>query len=191
MNKLYQSVAAFTVVLMLAHCSPALAQSSKSSHGKQGSEIQSKVAIVLHGGAGIILEKNFTPELEQEYRDTLRMALDLGYALLLKGESSVDAVKAAIVYLEDSPLFNAGKGAVFTHKGRNSLDASIMKGDDLSAGTLAGVNHVKNPILLADKIRTDSVHVMMSAEGAEEFAQEHNIDRGFPRMTRIILSTVL
>ncbi len=152
-----------------------------SSHSRGPSDAKSKVAIVLHGGAGTILKKNLTPELEREYRNTLRRALDAGYTKLLSGKSSVEAVKAAIVILEDSPLFNAGRGAVFTHAGKNSLDASIMQGDDLSAGTLAGVHRVKNPILLADKIRTDSEHVMMTGEGAEEFAKEHQVDLVAPK----------
>lgn len=102
--------------------------------------------------------------------------MDAGYSKLLSGHSSVEAVKTAIVVLENSPLFNAGKGAVFTHNGENSLDASIMKGDDQSAGAIAGVGRVKNPILLADKVRAGSEHVMMTEHGAEEFAQEHGIE---------------
>ena len=152
-----------------------------SSHRKPSESLKSKVALVLHGGAGVILEKNFTPELEQQYREALRRALYAGYRKLLKGESSAEAVKTSIVILEDSPLFNAGKGAVFTHNGKNSFDASIMQGDDQSAGALAGVHRVKNPILLADKIRTDSQHVMMTGDGAEEFAQQHQIELVDPK----------
>ena len=134
-----------------------------------------KTALVLHGGAGTLTRKEITPEQEEEYRAKLREALMAGAEVLHRQGTSVDAVIAAIVILEDSYLFNAGKGAVFTHKGVNALDASIMAGGDLSAGAVAGVETVKNPILLADKVRTNSEHVMMTAEGAEEFAKEQNI----------------
>lgn len=132
--------------------------------------------LVIHGGAGTILKKNMTAETEKAYREKLDEALEAGYEILEKGGTSVEAVKAAIVIMEDSPLFNAGKGAVFTHEGVNELDASIMYSSDLSAGAVAGVSHIKNPILLADKIRTDSVHVMMAREGAEAFAKEQGFE---------------
>ena len=131
-----------------------------------------KISLVIHGGAGTILKKDMTAEQEEEYKAQLSAALEYGYKVLKEGGSSVDAVKATLVILEDSPLFNAGKGAVFTHQGTNELDASIMSGKDLSAGAVAGVSHIKNPILLADKVRTNSEHVMMAREGAEQFAKE-------------------
>ena len=112
----------------------------------------SKTAIVLHGGAGTLTREEITPEQEKEYRAKLREALMAGAGVLRRGGASIDAVTTAIVILEDSPLFNAGKGAVFTHTGVNALDASIMAGGDLSAGAVAGVETVKNPILLADKV---------------------------------------
>ncbi|WP_251357806.1 isoaspartyl peptidase/L-asparaginase family protein [Kangiella sp. TOML190] len=139
------------------------------------------IAIVIHGGAGTITKENMTPELEQQYKAALKQALVAGYHVLINQGSSQEAVKTAIVMLEDSPLFNAGKGAVFTHDEKNSLDASIMVGSDLSAGAVAGVENIKNPILLADKIRTDSVHVMMSGKGAEEFAASHKIEQVDPK----------
>ncbi len=135
------------------------------------------VAIVIHGGAGTILKENMTANLEEQYKAALKEALIAGYHVLINNGSSTDAVKTAIVILEDSPLFNAGKGSVFTHDEKNSLDASIMVGNDLSAGAVAGVEVIKNPILLADKVRTDSVHVMMSGKGAEEFAQANEIQK--------------
>ena len=134
------------------------------------------IGLVIHGGAGTILKKNMTPETDKAYREKLDEALQAGYAVLDKGGSSIDAVKTAIVIMEDSPLFNAGKGAVFTHEGVNELDASIMYSKDLSAGAVAGVSHIKNPILLADKVRTDSKHVMMAREGAETFAKEQGFE---------------
>lgn len=134
------------------------------------------IGLVIHGGAGTILKKNMTPENEKAYREKLDEALSAGYAVLDQGGTSIEAVKTAIVIMEDSPLFNAGKGAVFTHEGVNELDASIMYSKDLSAGAIAGVSHIKNPILLADKVRTDSVHVMMAREGAEEFAKEQGFE---------------
>lgn len=134
------------------------------------------IGIVIHGGAGTILKQNMTPETEAKYREKLDEALNAGYSVLEQGGTSIEAVKTAIVIMEDSPLFNAGKGAVFTHEGVNELDASIMYSDDLSAGAVAGVSHIKNPILLADKVRTDSIHVMMAREGAEEFAKEQGFE---------------
>ncbi len=139
------------------------------------------LAIVIHGGAGTILKENMSPQLEQDYKAALKQALLAGYHVLINDGSSQEAVKSAIVQLEDSPLFNAGKGAVFTHDEKNSLDASIMVGNDLSAGAIAGVETIKNPILLADKVRTDSVHVMMSGKGAESFAAKHQIEQVKPK----------
>jgi beta-aspartyl-peptidase (threonine type) len=128
-------------------------------------------AIVLHGGAGTILKENMTPELEKEYLAKLDEALEKGYNTLEKGGTSADAVVAAIVILEDSPLFNAGKGSVFTHEGKNEMDASIMDGKTLKAGAAAKLTKVKNPIIAARCILEKSPHVMMVGEGAEEFAK--------------------
>src|SRR5437870_5317088 len=105
--------------------------------------------LVIHGGAGTISRSEMTPEREKAYRDTMSMALEAGYAVLKGGGSSLDAVEATIKIMEDSPLFNAGKGAVFTHDGRNELDAAIMDGATLKAGAVAGLHRIKNPISLA------------------------------------------
>ena len=137
----------------------------------------STFGMVIHGGAGTILKKNMTPELEQAYQSKLKEALQTGYDILKNNGSSLDAVEATINILEDSPLFNAGKGAVFTGDGTHELDASIMDGRTLQAGAVASVKHVKNPITLARLVLEKSPHVMMVGAGAEEFAVQHNLDR--------------
>lgn len=113
-------------------------------------------AIVIHGGAGTILKKNMSPELEAQYKAKLEEAVKVGYEVLKNGGSSIDAVEKTINTLEDSPLFNAGKGAVFTNQGKNELDASIMDGKTLKAGAIAGVTTVKNPISLARAVMEKS-----------------------------------
>ena len=137
---------------------------------------QKKYVLVIHGGAGTILKSNMTAKQEDEYKAKLTEALKAGYAEMQKGNSSVDAVSASIMIMEDSPLFNAGKGAVFTAAGTNELDASIMYGKDKSAGAIAGVHTIKNPITAAIAVMQKSEHVMLSGVGAEEFAKEQKLD---------------
>lgn len=137
---------------------------------------QSQFSIVIHGGAGTILRKNMTPEKEAEYKAKLEEAIRVGYNILKQGGTSLDAVEKTINVLEDSPLFNAGKGAVFTNAETNEHDASIMDGNTLKAGASAGTTNVKNPINLARAIMDYSPHVMLSGKGAETFAQEHNLE---------------
>lgn len=137
---------------------------------------RSAVAIAIHGGAGTILKSNMTPELEKAYHEKLEAALKKGYQLLQQGKSSTEAVQAAIVIMEDSELFNAGKGSVFAHDKSNQMDASIMEGKNLNAGAVTGVSHVKNPIKLAAKIMHNSNHVMLSAKGAEAFARTQQLE---------------
>lgn len=132
--------------------------------------------IVIHGGAGVIRRESLTPEKEAAYRARLTEALQAGHAVLAQGGTSLDAVGAAIRILEDSPLFNAGKGAVFNHDGQNELDASIMDGRTLKAGAVAGLHHVKNPIELARKVMEKSPHVMMVGDGAEAFAKAQGLE---------------
>jgi beta-aspartyl-peptidase (threonine type) len=132
--------------------------------------------IAIHGGAGVISRASMTPESEAAYRRDLESALDAGYAVLARGGSGLDAVTTAVRILEDSPLFNAGRGAVFNHEGINELDASIMDGKDLQAGAVAGVRHIRNPVLLARAVMEDSPHVMLTGTGAEEFALERGIE---------------
>ena len=131
---------------------------------------QTKIMFVMHGGAGTITRQSMTPEAEKQYREKLEEALRTGHAILAKGGTSLDAVEASIRILEDSPLFNAGKGAVFTHEGRNELDAAIMDGMTKKAGAVAGVTIVKNPISAARAVMDKSPHVMMAGKGAELFA---------------------
>ena len=131
--------------------------------------------LVIHGGAGVE-RADMTPQLEADARAALKRALRKGHAELKGGKTSIDAVTAAITVLEDDPLFNAGKGAVFTHDGRNELDAAIMDGSTLAAGAVAGVHRIRNPILLARAVMERSPHVMMVGDGAEAFAREQGFD---------------
>lgn len=133
-------------------------------------------AIVIHGGAGTILKKNMTPEDEVAYMAKLEEAIKVGYEILKNGGTSLDAVEKTINVMENSPLFNAGKGAVFTNAGINELDASIMDGKNLDAGASAGTRTVKNPINLARAVMENSAHVMLSGEGAEQFAKEQGLE---------------
>ncbi len=134
------------------------------------------IGIVVHGGAGTILKSNMRPEVEQQYREKLTEAITAGYGVLQNNGTSLDAVERVINILEDSPLFNAGKGAVFTHDGTNELDASVMDGKTLKAGAVAGVKHIKNPITLARMVMEQSPHVMLVGDGAETFAKAHGMD---------------
>ncbi len=133
-------------------------------------------AIAIHGGAGTILKANMTPEKEEAYRQALSEALAIGEKILEEGGSALDAVEQTIVYLEDSPLFNAGKGAVFTNAGTNELDASFMDGKTRNAGAVGGVTIVKNPIRAARLVMEQSPHVMLVGKGAEDFAVHHGLD---------------
>lgn len=131
--------------------------------------------IVVHGGAGTILKEDMTPALEKAYREGLQQALDIAYAVLEEGGSAVNAVKAAIVVLEDNVLFNAGKGSVFTKKGVQEMDAAIMEGTGLEAGAVAGVRSVRNPIELATEVMQNSNHVFLSGKGANDFAIKQGV----------------
>jgi L-asparaginase / beta-aspartyl-peptidase len=135
-----------------------------------------KFVLVIHGGAGTILRSQMTPEKEQAYKDGLTRALKAGYAILQRGGSSLDAVEAAIRVLEDDPHFNAGKGSVFTHEGKNEMDAAIMNGATLAAGSVAGVTVIRNPISAARAVMEKSNHVMMVGPGAEQFARSIGLD---------------
>jgi beta-aspartyl-peptidase (threonine type) len=132
----------------------------------------SKYTLVLHGGAGTILRKNMTPDKEAMYRKGLDDALETGYALLAKGGSAMDAIRAAVVSLEDNVLFNAGRGSVFAKDGSQEMDASIMDGKTLMAGAVSAVKNIRNPVELAYEIMTRSPHVMLIGQGASDFATE-------------------
>ena len=135
-----------------------------------------KIAIAIHGGVGTILRSQMTPDLEREYRHELGSALNAGWDILEKGGSSLDAVEAAVVSLEDFPLFNAGRGSVFTSEGKNEMDAAIMDGTRLRAGSVAFVRNVRNPIRLARLVMERTEHVLLAGEGANQFAAETGIE---------------
>lgn len=151
--------------LALSLCLPTIAMAAKAPIG-----------IVIHGGAGTISRDSMTPAQEQAYHAMLTHAVNQGYDVLEQGGSSLDAVSAAVTVLEDSPLFNAGKGAVYTFDETHELDASIMDGRERRAGAVAGVTNVKNPILLARAVMEKSVHVMLSGKGAEQFAKQQQLE---------------
>ncbi len=136
---------------------------------------QSPIAIVIHGGAGTLLPEHITAEQRAEYHKALSTALKRGFDLLSAGKTSEDAIIAAITSMEDSPLFNAGHGAVLTHQGTAELDASIMLGADRNAGAVAGVSTIKNPILAAREVMHHSPHVMLAGHGADDFAEQRGL----------------
>ncbi|MEL6812204.1 MAG: isoaspartyl peptidase/L-asparaginase, partial [Bacteroidota bacterium] len=175
--KKFQILTLFIGLFVLFSC-----DSKKSDVGK--SEISEEKAIpnvdnfgiVIHGGAGTILKENMSDSLENAYRTKLEEAIRTGHEILKGGGDAMEAVTATINILEDSPLFNAGKGAVFTHEETNELDASVMDGATLNAGAVAGVTRIKNPIDLAVAVMDNSPHVMLSGKGAEIFAQEKGFE---------------
>jgi len=144
--------------------------SAPAEHKAEADQIPLEYALVLHGGAGSMNFESMPPERQKRYTGPLDSALQLGLDILDEGGASIDAVETVIRYLEDHPLFNAGKGAVFTSAGRNELDASIMTGQDLKAGAVAGVTNIRNPISAARAVMEQSPHVMLAGEGASEFA---------------------
>src|SRR4030042_3587520 len=135
-----------------------------------------KYGLVIHGGAGTIEKDKMPPEIEAQYEEKLNEALLAGYKILSDGGSSLDAVEKVINILEDSPLFNAGKGAVFAHNGINELDASIMDGNTHNAGAVARLTHIKNPISLARMVMEKSEHVFLIGDGAEQFAVQNGVE---------------
>lgn len=174
--KNYLLLLLFTIALISCKETQKENNSSSQEVASETTQEPQKIAIVIHGGAGTILKKNMTPEKEAAYNTQLHLALETGYAILKNGGSSIDAVEKTIHILENSPLFNAGKGAVFTHEEKNELDASIMTGNDLNAGAVAGVTTIKNPISAARMVLEASPHVMLSGTGAETFAKEKGLE---------------
>lgn len=136
--------------------------------------MNNKFSIVIHGGAGTLVKGMMTPELEARYKKDLKAAMDSGYKVLESGKSAVDAVEAAVMVLENSPLFNAGKGAVFTATGTHEMDASIMDGKTLNAGAVSLITGIKNPVQLARDVMEKSEHVFLAGDGAHEFAKDLN-----------------
>lgn len=137
---------------------------------------QDDIVMIIHGGAGYVVKGDMTPEKEKEYIAGMTAALQAGYKIINSGGSSMDAVEAALVYMEDSPLFNAGKGSVFTADGKNEMDASIVSGDGMHAGAVAGVTTIKNPIKAARAVITETPHVFLAREGAEAFAKKVGLE---------------
>jgi len=133
------------------------------------------IALAIHGGAGTILRSQMTPGLEHEYRNGLENALKAGWSVLTGGGSSVDAVEAAVTSLEDFPLFNAGRGSVFTHEGMQEMDAAIMDGTKLKAGAVTFVRNIKNPVKLARLVMEETDHILLAGEGANQFAVDQGI----------------
>jgi len=134
--------------------------------------VSNNISIAVHGGAGTILRSNMTPQLQQQYEGALQDALDAGYHVLASGGSSLDAVQAAVVSLEDFPLFNAGRGSVFGNNGKHEMDAAIMWGKTLEAGAVCGVTGVRNPVVLARAVMEHSGHVLLSGAGAAAFGEK-------------------
>lgn len=163
-------------VLLTLFLSALISSMYQGCSTQQAGQWEFNFGLVVHGGAGTILKQNMTPDAEKAYMAKLEEALRAGYQILRNNGSSLDAVEKCINILEDSPLFNAGKGAVFTSDGKNELDASIMDGKTLNAGAIAGVTTVKNPISLARIVMEESQHVMMSGSGAETFAANNGLD---------------
>ena len=161
------------LIILLAIVSIQCQQSPTKTVQKKS---ESTFGIVIHGGAGTILKKNMTPEMEKEYRAVLAQAIEVGHAILKAGGTSQEAVEKTIWVMEDSPLFNAGRGAVLTADGFASLDASFMDGKTLNAGAISGVQHIKNPITTAIAVMEQSPHVMLSGKGADEFAVTLGLD---------------
>jgi beta-aspartyl-peptidase (threonine type) len=166
---MFKSIQILTLILSTAIIS---ACSQTESSNISSTESDTKYVMVIHGGAGTILKSTMTPEKEAAYTAALTKALETGYAAISEGKTSLDAVEATIHILEDSPLFNAGKGAVFTNEGKNEMDAAIMDGSNLKAGSVAGVRVIKNPISAAKAVMEKSEHVMMAGAGAEKFATQ-------------------
>ena len=165
----------FLALLTISNA-PVFAQKASFPDIRQRQSPQNpRLGFVIHGGAGVIKRGSLTAEKEKEYRAKLEEALMAGYKALQDGKSSLDAVEIAINIMEDSPLFNAGKGAVFNADGKNELDSSIMEGKTLTAGAVAGVKHIKNPISLARAVMEKSPNVLLAGDGAEKFAESIGI----------------
>lgn len=161
------------LLLLVASCGQ---QATHQDHQSDSPAQVTEFALAIHGGAGTIRKENLSPEQEAAYRQKLDESLQAGYAVLESGGEALDAVVAAVKVMEDSPLFNAGKGAVFTNEGTNELDAAIMNGVDRNAGAVAGITTVKNPITAARAVMENSPHVFMVGKGAEQFAAAQNLE---------------
>jgi beta-aspartyl-peptidase (threonine type) len=164
------------MIRLLAFFAAVLLVGSCASTSPPGDAAKPRWSIAVHGGAGVIERAQMDAATEAAYRGALNAALDRGSAVLARGGSSLEAVEAVITGMEDDPLFNAGRGAVFTAEGRNELDASIMDGATLKAGAVAGLTRVRHPISLARRVMENSPHVMLIGPGAEEFARTQGLE---------------
>lgn len=162
-------------VLLAGMLVPAIGLPGCKEHAMEANK-KNTWALAIHGGAGVITRASMDRSAEQAYRMALYSALGKGEEILAAGGSSLDAVEAVVRFLEDDPLFNAGRGAVFTYEGKNEMDASIMDGRDRSAGAVSGVSHVRHPITLARAVKEHSPHVFLSGRGAETFAREQGVE---------------
>ncbi|MBN1387405.1 MAG: isoaspartyl peptidase/L-asparaginase [Bacteroidales bacterium] len=169
-----RSVFLFLIVIATLSCN------NKTREKDEQVITQKEWALVIHGGAGVITRDLMTPERDSAYRKVLTEALETGANILSGGGSAIEAVEKTIQVMENSPLFNAGRGAVFTNKGTNEMDAAIMDGSDINAGSVAGITNIKNPISAARAVMEKSVHVMLSGQGASEFAFEQGLEKVDP-----------
>lgn len=169
----------FSLILFIS-CNENASESATNADSESEKSVENdslpNFGIVIHGGAGTILKKNMSDSLEQAYKTKLEEAIRTGHEILANGGTALEAVQRTINVMEDSPLFNSAKGAVFTNEGKNELDASIMDGATLNAGAVAGVTNVKNPINLAYEVMVNSEHVLLSGKGAEQFAKEQGLE---------------
>lgn len=173
----------FIIILFILGCNSSHETEKEGKIAPSGTK--QEIALAIHGGAGTIKRENMTADQEAAYREKLMESIDVGFAVLERGGSSLDAVMAAVQLLEDSPLFNAGRGAVFTHEGKNEMDAAIMDGERKEAGAVAGITRVKNPITAAHAVMVHSPHVFMIGEGAEKFAREQGLEIVDPSYFRV------
>ena len=173
-NTIIKTAIFFLTAAMLFSCTDKVTDEGEAEDTKK------EWALVIHGGAGVITRDLMTPVRDSAYRSVLTEALEAGKAILSDGGTALDAVEQTIHIMEDSPLFNAGKGAVFTSEGTNEMDAAIMDGSDLNAGSVAGLTGIKNPVSAARAVMEQSVHVMLAGQGALEFAIEQGLEQVDP-----------
>jgi L-asparaginase / beta-aspartyl-peptidase len=171
-----QKILPLLSILLLFACGQNEQKTASKPATEQSEPQRAEYAMAIHGGAGTIKKENMTPEREAAIREILNEALTVGEMILKNGGSSLDAVEATIMVMENSPYFNAGKGAVFTNAGINEMDASIMDGRDKNAGAVGGVTIVKNPILAARAVMEKSKHVLLTGQGANDFSKEQGLE---------------
>lgn len=173
------------LLLFISYIFLTCTSSDKIDIATQETAAVGNIALAIHGGAGTITRDNMTTEQETEYRAELQEALEAGYEVLASGGSALEAVIASIKIMEDSPLFNAGRGAVFTHEGTNEMEAAIMDGATRNAGAVAGITRLKNPITATYAVMNQSPHVFMVGQGAEQFAEEQGLEMADPAYFRV------